>query len=416
MKRSFTLCVMMFVIIAAPKKVISQQPPIYKFNNSVLQSGTANATGAVYRFANASTGIDALVTVTGMSGGISLRNIDRTADGYAEALQPEYRVSGNTNGYIDFTITFVTAGTDVAISQAIVAATGLDIDGSSHDGNLYEYNRIDMGGGTYEYNSYNSQVVIAQTGTAFTCTNVTGVLFGALVDTSAKEVMFSVTSTNVSSMTFRVGANNQTGSTSTRYASLYFKKFIYQHFPLAISNLLSFEGTADHNNVKLKWELSSAGTYKKIVLEKSNNATDFSQVVEYPIVSGEGNIKEYDYTDNTITGDIVFYRLKATEGSGKIEYSNILSFRFDSRIKAQLKVYPTFITSLATASLYVTESTGAVVYVTDFSGRVVKQQHVQLSVGSNTFTINGFERFLKGNYIISIRTNVSVFAQKVIVQ
>ena len=416
MKRSFTLCVMMFVIIAAPKKVISQQPPIYKFNNSVLQSGTANATGAVYRFANASTGIDALVTVTGMSGGISLRNIDRTADGYAEALQPEYRVSGNTNGYIDFTITFVTAGTDVAISQAIVAATGLDIDGSSHDGNLYEYNRIDMGGGTYEYNSYNSQVVIAQTGTAFTCTNVTGVLFGALVDTSAKEVMFSVTSTNVSSMTFRVGANNQTGSTSTRYASLYFKKFIYQHFPLAISNLMSFEGTAGHNHVKLKWELASAGTYKKIVLEKSNNATDFSQVVEYPIVSGEGNIKEYDYTDNTITGDIVFYRLKATEGSGKIEYSNILSFRFDSRIKAQLKVYPTFITSLATASLYVTESTGAVVYVTDFSGRVVKQQHVQLSAGSNTVTINGFEHFLKGNYIISIRTNVSVFAQKVIVQ
>lgn len=98
MKRFFTLCVMIVVIITAPKKAISQQPPIYKFNNSVLQSGTANATGAVYRFANAITGIDALVTVTGMSGGISLRNIDRTADGYTEAFQPEYRVSGNTNG------------------------------------------------------------------------------------------------------------------------------------------------------------------------------------------------------------------------------------------------------------------------------------------------------------------------------
>lgn len=273
-----------------------------------------------------------------------------------------------------------------------------------------------MGGGTYEYNSFNSQIVIAQTGTAYTGTNATGVLFGALVDTSAKEVMFSVTSTNVSSMTFRVGANNQTNSTSTRYASLYFKKFIYQHFPLAISNLLTFEGTAGNNNVKLKWELASAGTYKKIVLEKSYNATDFSQVIEYPIASSEVNTKDYDYTDNTITGDIVFYRLKATEGSGKIEYSNILSFRFDGRIKEQLKVYPTVITSYATASLYVTERTGAVVQVTDLSGRVVKQQQILLSAGSNNVTINGFERFLKGYYIVSVRTNASVLAQKVIVQ
>ena len=417
MKRLITFFVMLFVIVAVPQKATSQVPPIYNFSTSALESGTANTTGAVYRFSNVYTGTDALVTVSGMSAGITLRNIDRTIDGYQEAFQPEYRVSGTTNGYIDFTIVFVNAGTSTAVTQPIVSATGLDIDGSSNSGkNLYEYNRIDMGGGTYEYNSYNSQIILSQTGTAITGANATGVLFGALVDTTAKEVMFSVTATSLSTMTYRIGADNQTGSTSTRYASLYYKKFTYQHFPLAISNLLSFEGTAGNKNVKLKWELASASTYKKIVLEKSNNATDFSQVMEYQIASSEGNTKDFDYTDNTITGDIVFYRLKATEGSGKIEYSNILSFRFDGKIKEQLKVYPTVITSYATACLYVTEKTGAVVQVTDISGRVVKQQQILLSAGSNNITVNGFEQFLKGNYIVSVRTNGSVLAQKVIVQ
>lgn len=88
-----------------------------------------------------------------------------------------------------------------------------------------------MGGGSYEFNTYDSEITLSQAGTAISGNNYTGTLFGALVDTTAKQVMFSVTNTNVGTMTYRVGSDNQTSSTSTRYASLYYKKFTYQHFP-----------------------------------------------------------------------------------------------------------------------------------------------------------------------------------------
>lgn len=415
MKRFFTHCVILFVIVVASHRATSQVAPIYNFSSSALESGTANTTGAVYRFSNVYTGTDALVTVTGMSAGITLKSIDRTADGYPEAFQPEYRISGNTNGYIDFTIVFVIAGTSTAVTQPVVSATGLDIDGSSNSGsNLYEFNRIDMGGGTYEYNSYNSQIVISQSGTAITGANSTGILFGALVDTTAKEVMFSVTATSLSSMTYRVGSDNQTSSTSTRYASLYYKKFTYQHFPLAISGLVSFDGAVANNNVKLNWELAVANNYNNVVLEKSNTSSNFSAIMEYSLAGIENN--KFSYTDNNLSGDLVFYRLKATDMSGKVEYSNILSFRMNANTKRELKLYPSVINSYTTVNINVAERTGAVLQVTDMSGRMVKQQQLMLNSGTNNITVNGFERFLKGNYIVSVKTSTDIFTQKILIQ
>lgn len=417
MKRFFTLCVMLFVIVAAPQKATSQVAPIYNFSNAVLVSGTANTTGAVYRFSNVYTNTDALVTVAGMSSGITLRSIDRTADGYSEAFQPEYRISGSTNGYIDFTIVFVNAGTSTAVTQPIVSATGLDIDGSINGGaSLYEFNRIDMGGGTYEYNTYNSQIVVSQTGTAITGLNTTGVLFGALVDTVAKEVMFSVTATSLSTMTYRVGADNQTSSTSTRYASLYYKKFTYQHFPLAISNLVSFDGTVANNIVKLNWEFAVANNYKNVVLERSNTSSNFSEIMIYSLYGTENEDSKFSYSDNSLSGDMVFYRLKATDMSGKVEYSNILSFRMNADTKKELKVYPSVVSSYTTVNINVAERKGAVLQVTDISGRMVKQQHVMLNAGTNSITLNGFDRFLKGNYIVSVKTIDGVLSRQVVVQ
>jgi len=416
MKHFFTLGVLLFSIVVATKKSNAQLPPLYKFMNSTLDSGSANSVGAVYRFPNVITGVDALVKVTAISSGISLRDIDRTADGFQEAFQPEYRISGQANGYIDFKITFVNAGTSVIKSQGLLAASGLDIDGSSNSGLLLkEHNRIDMGGGTYEYNSFNSQIVVSKTGTAFTANNTTGVLFGALVDTAAKEVMYTVTSTGVATMTYRVGANNQMNGSSNRYASLYFNKFAYQHFPLAISNLLSFTGTAGDNKVDLKWTIA-ADKPCTIVLEKSNNAADFNTISQYQLDAPDGSRKGFDYTDNNIQGEVVYYRLRSTNAAGQTEYSNILPFRLNKTVKKQLAVYPSVIQTSATINITMTERENAMLLVTDFSGKVVKQQQVALTAGTNNITLNGFERFQGGNYIMALRTGAGVYTRQVIIQ
>jgi hypothetical protein len=404
-----TVC---FFVIISSHKAHSQSAPIYKFNSSTLDSGTALTVGAVYRFHNVASGVDALVKITGATAGITLRNIDRTLDGYDEAFQPEYRINGNVNAYIDFRISFVTAGTSAAINLPNVNASGLDIDGSPNGGtSLKEYNRIDMGGGTYEFNSYNTEITVAQAGTAITGSNTTGNLFGALVDTAAKQVMFTVTNTNVSEMTYRVGANNQNSSNSTRYASLYYKKFTYQHFPLAISGLMSFDAVAENKKVKLSWELV-ADKYSKVILEKSNTAANFTQVYE----AGSGSFTKSGYTDADVQSAQVFYRLKTITLEGKTEYSSIISVKLNGTVSNDMKVYPSLIQSGTTVAVDIKEKTEGLLMVTDLAGRVVKQQKLNLQAGSNSIAVDGFDNFASGNYIVALRTPAVMYTKKVVVQ
>ncbi|MBI5371992.1 MAG: hypothetical protein HZA79_08195 [Sphingobacteriales bacterium] len=411
--RTCAVCITVcfFVLVLFPRKAKAQQPPPLSFTTYTLDSGTANTTGAVYRFANVAFGVDALVKITTISAGIQLKNIDRTADGYLEAFQPEYKINGSVNAYIDFRITFVTAGTSIPTVRPLLAATGLDIDGSPNEGSsLKEYNMIDMGGGSYEYNTYNSQLLLSQAGTAITGANATGVLFGALVDTTAKEVMYTVTSTAVSVMTYRVGSDNQNGSSSTRYASLYFKKFTYQHFPLAISGLLSFNGVAVNNRVNLSWELA-ADKYSRVILEKSNTAANFSPLYE----ENTGSLTRSGYTDAEVQGSQVFYRLKAIGINGKTEYSSIISVKLNNG-SSEIKASPSLISSGTTIGIDMKEKAEAVLLVADYSGRIVKQQKLNLQAGSNNIALGGFENYAKGNYVVAVRTPARLYTTKVVVQ
>ncbi|HRG24055.1 MAG TPA: T9SS type A sorting domain-containing protein [Chitinophagaceae bacterium] len=405
------MTIVSFVILSTEKSQ-AQAAPIFSFSSYSLESGTALSNGAVYRFSNVTSGVDALVTISAVTSGITLRNIDRTIDGYGEAFQPEYRINGNTNGYIEFQIRFVTSGTSTTSNRPIVSATGLDIDGSPSGSNsLKEFNRIDMGGGSYEFNTYNAELTVSQSGTAVSGNNYTGNLFGALVDTTAKEVMFSVTNTNVGSMTYRVGSNNETSGSSTRYASLYYKKFTYQHFPLAISGLMSFEGVAVNNKVKLSWELA-ANKYSKVVLEKSNTSANFTKVYE----ANSGSFDHSGYTDADVQGGQLFYRLCATNLEGKTEYSSVIAVKVSGLVKNEMNVYPSLIQTGATVTVALAEKTEGTVLISDFSGRIVKQQKVNLQAGSNSIAVDGFDNFAKGNYIVALRTPAVVYSRKVVVQ
>jgi hypothetical protein len=413
MKRIFTRSVIVVLFLSASFSLSAQTAPVFSFVSPTLDSGTNLSAGAVYRFANVTTGVDAFVKVVAISSGMTLRDIDRTADGYGVAFQPEYRVSANTNGYIDFRITFVNSGTSTPVSQALVSATGLDIDGNINSGNtLKEYNRIDMGGGTSEYNSFSSELIISQTGTAFTGANNTGNLFGVLVDTSAKEVMYTVTNANVSVINYRVGANNQTSSNSPRYASLYFKKFTYQHFPLALTGLMNLQGNIQGNNIALSWELSN-GKYRQVVLERSYHSTDFTAVTSFDI---NGTQTRFEHTDRGLEAGNVFYRLRALTETGKTEYSQVILFRIGNENRDQMKVFPTLVQSTATLSIAVPERTNAGLMVTDFSGKIMKQQTLVLNAGTNNISLDGFERMPRGNYIVALRTTKGVLSKQIIVQ
>ncbi|MEP2777639.1 MAG: hypothetical protein ABJQ29_09015 [Luteolibacter sp.] len=97
-----------------------------------------------YRFHNVASGYDAIVIVEGISAGASLVQIDNAStpsngNGFYSYFQPKVRGSATDNPYVDFSIQFVTTGTEDAVSLGFKRVAGMDIDGNNLEGNTYEY-------------------------------------------------------------------------------------------------------------------------------------------------------------------------------------------------------------------------------------------------------------------------------------
>ncbi|MFI5130813.1 MAG: T9SS type A sorting domain-containing protein [Chitinophagales bacterium] len=411
------------LLIALAAGAQTPQAPIYKFKNPVLISGTGGQVNAVYRFPNVLTAgsganMDALVKIQNKVGNITLVNIDRTADGYNEAFQPEFSVGASSNAYFDFQITFVLANTSTSASQPMVDVSALDVDGLDTLGyTLKEFNRVDMSGGVCSFNLMGSQLTISQTGGAFDGRNFTGILFGALVDTLAKEVMFSVSNTNVNSFTFRAGANNLFPAAMSRYASLYFKRFNYpQNVILSVRSLASFSGVSADNGRNLKWSLTDGNNATSVVLEKSFTGNSFLAVSEFRVNMDGNSQKELSYFDSKNAESLVYYRLKIIAKDGKVQYSNTLRFDSEKNDLSELAVYPSLVQSVTTLNYTSKEKQAAVIMVTDMSGRTVKQQNVLLQEGSNSIQVSGFDQYRKGNYFVSVISASQKSSKQIVVR
>ena len=105
-----------------------------------LTSGTALTVGAIYRYNNVNTGIDALVRIVALNNGATLATIDNNTApaGGAPDLRAFFNpeLAGSNARSVDFQITFVTAGTNTPLPFDFVA-TAIDVDGDS--GSIREY-------------------------------------------------------------------------------------------------------------------------------------------------------------------------------------------------------------------------------------------------------------------------------------
>ncbi len=410
MKTNVTLKTLLKKFFLFPLLIISlftAAQPDYNFQNPVLYSGSDLQAGAKYRFSGVKSGVDALVTIKSLSPGVSLNQLDATSTGFKEAFQPFIRVDKNTNGFVEFEFTFVKAGLSLPVSMAYVAATPIDVDGS---GGLYEQDQINMGGGYVNYDLLNTQLTMGQVGTWFTGKNSSQIEYNG-VDTLAKQVMFTVSNTNVTTFTIRIGADNQTTSNPTRQRSVYFRAFYYQNGLLPNAGLLSFTGNRKANAVDLKWQLEKKSRVNNITVEKSINSASFTSIGQAVANSTTGSFSDYEVTPGN-----VYYRLKMEMNSGKTEYSNVLVFKSANANNNGIKVYPSVVEDQATVQMNVSANTAASIQIVDYAGRVWHQQQQQMAGGSNNITIHGLNKLATGSYIVIVRAEGRAMNQKIFVR
>lgn len=115
----------------------AQVIPELIFKNSI-RSGPDGAVGTTYKFAEVTTGIDAIVKISDRSSNkVSLASIDLTSSGYDNAFQPQVSYNGgnapkNTTWWMEFTISFVNhADNNIPVTVTSFNVSALDLDGDN---------------------------------------------------------------------------------------------------------------------------------------------------------------------------------------------------------------------------------------------------------------------------------------------
>lgn len=305
------------------------------FQNSTLQSGTAGANNAVYKFSSVNDTTDALVKIVGRSSNlVSLVKIDLSNEGFNKAFQPQVSYNnGSTNNaaewWMEFEINFVNHTTALPSNISKIYATGLDIDGNNTT--LREFNTF------YGVNSYT-----LENGSGLSVSNVTGSLLnlsltgkkfnGVLaeypgIDTTKTNVMVTSVYENVSTITLRVGGSTTGSANDTRRkSSIWFKAFPYVNpiNTLPVS-LVTFIANLNNKKVDLKWTTASEINVSHFIIERSFDGDNFQQA---GLVFSNGGVDvttNYMFPDDisSMNADIIYYRLKMVDLDGKTQLSNV---------------------------------------------------------------------------------------------
>ena len=343
--------------------------PELVFQNAVLKSGNVNQEGAIYRFANITSGVDAEIKLSKFSRpDIVMKSIDNSTLGWGKAFQPEFGLAGLVpafqNWYIDFEMTFYEAGTTKKVSLSRADFTALDIDGDGYS--ISEYaNFVNPTITTYSSStSLAGQPVQFSGGTSlidFTCAldnvlqkivncgtcngtgaknntecsacegsgkvyktckhpfDVTEAVQGPVVnynniDTSATQVMVTYSYTNKSTVKFRYGAKSSAyavNGSGIRLNSLWAKSFQLAPWTVLPINFSSFSVTYDKGDAMLNWQAPLSGQLQHFQVQRSTDGKVFTEVAKVT----PKNTTAYAFKDNSVTSStgVVYYRIVSVD-------------------------------------------------------------------------------------------------------
>lgn len=350
----------------------AQTAPELVFRNPVHKSGTAFKEGAVYRFANVTSGVDAELKLKKFSrNDIVMQAVDLGSLGWDKALQPQFGLPGVVapfqNWYIDFEITFFNAGTSTKRKMQKAVFTALDVDGDGWSISEYaEFNNVSatayapisnlVGGGTITFGSNGTST------TPFLCAddnvsslvencgncNGTGVKNGSdcddcdgsgklfkqcrhpfpltqtvngpvanfnNIDTAATQVMVTYTYLNKDKVSFRYGAKSGAQSSNgsgIRLNSVWGKSFsLIPSSPLLPVSFTGFTAVAQQGNAVLAWQTTADKGLDFFTVQRSTDGINFTNIAT--VFAGTDAAYAYKYKGIASATGVVYYRIVAVD-------------------------------------------------------------------------------------------------------
>ncbi len=149
-------------------------------------------------------------------------------------------------------------------------------------------------------------------------------------------------------------------------------KVISTNTPLLVlaSNFLSFNGKLLTNNtIELKWDATVDSDHRYFEVEKSADRLNFVSIGRI-----EGSML-YNLIDNDPLHGNNFYRIKATDVSGRNSYSNTINVIYNPAAHF-VQLYPNPVKDNLTVRIKMNTADKVSILVNDLSGRIVKTMEV----------------------------------------
>ncbi len=389
------------------------------FNFSVLPihlSGGFLQVNSTYKFVGVANGTSAVVTIVSTTGGATVEMLDDNDLTKPEAFSPRIYVPAFSDGMVEFKIEYFSGNSNNPKVLASLSATAMDIDGTTSV--RYERDALNMGtGSVLSYQSNTLEISVAQTGNEFLATNIAGVEYPG-VDTTAKQVMFTLSNTNISSFTYKVGVNNLSNTGDSRQKGIYFKGFNYSTLAVKYAN---FSASIYNNGVQLNWvtEYESQNDYFEV--QRSFDGTNFNTIgLVLDAESTVNNYTNYRFKDNAsilAQKDVIYYRLKQIDKNGSFTYSTTIAVRLKAKEGVKIQTWPNPFTQKIVIGFTATNAVQAVVKLINANGQVVLTQQSQANKGYNNLVITNVSQLTAGTYIAQIIVNNEVIgSQKIIKQ
>lgn len=392
--RITVLCCLAFLAsILTPVKATAQcQFPSMTFVSPKLISGTARQVGALYRFSNVTTGVDATIQIMALVGGAGLNDMDNTSQGYYDAWQPYVTAGANGTSYLDWKITFKKAGTSTDTILPCLSITAIDIDG---DGSKLKEFIVASTPGAYAVDPATLLNVSFDGVNSHAIGNVTTV---PSIDTNETKYMFQMNFTNVGTILYRNGSISTKGTSDVRHTCIYFKSFFETGLITLPVQITTFTGKMANENVNLNWTVADEKGIKQFGVQKSPDGATWENL---GITEAREGVRSYNYIDRSGSSGKAYYRLVQVPTAGNVGFSRIIAMNHPG---AALAVsMPTLVTKNIPVRLEVPEADNYQFAIYNAQGTLLINKSVAVQTGINSLQLDLPPSRVAGMYMVAIR-------------
>ena len=230
--------------------------------------------------------------------------------------------------------------------------------------------------------------------------------------------------TNIKGTSYRMGTGGTfTGDAAPGSRTTVQRRFVFQtdrdwrYVGVVLPvQFLSFTGLQQNNTVILSWTIITEKEVDHFEIERSSDNNTFIKtgIVTQPVKLNEQQSFEASDNISTVSGDIIYYRLKVVGKGGEIKYSNILVMR-KSNSRSVVTVMPNPANNYVFINFSVEKEGNVTIRLINNIGKIVWVQEQKFTRGSKSIKLDDLSRYSAGVYNIQVLVNDKIINKKLII-